>query len=163
MKNKTRQAPNTIKINQEVIDNPKTIANKLNEYFCNIAKTLQQKLPQPNNNQQFKNYLQHPIPESIYLNPPTPTEILNTIQSLITKKSMGNDDILSFFVRCIAKELSSYLCELFCYAFEFGVFPGGFKTARVIPIYKSGSKSEMNYCPISLLTCFLKIIENIDC
>jgi len=50
MKNKTRQAPNAIKIKQEVIDNPKTIANKLNEYFCNIAKTLQQKLPQPNNN-----------------------------------------------------------------------------------------------------------------
>jgi len=79
MKNKTRQAPNAIKINQEVLDNPKTIANKLNEYFCNIAKTLQQKLPQPNNNQQFKNYLQHPIPGSIYLSPPTPPEILNAI------------------------------------------------------------------------------------
>jgi len=106
--------------------------------------------------------LQHPIPESIYRSPPTPPEIQNAIQSLKTKKSAGNDDISSFFLRFIAKELSSYLCELFCYAFEFGVFPSRFKTARVIPIYKAGSKSEMtNYRPISLLTCFSKILEKL--
>jgi len=77
-------------------------------------------------------------------------------------------DISSFFVFCIAKKLSPYLCELFCYTFEFGVFLSGFKTAKVIPIYKSGSKSEMtNYRRILLLTCFSKILEKnlsfIDC
>jgi len=106
--------------------------------------------------------LQHPIPESIYFNPPTPSEVLNAIRSLKTKKSVSNDDISPFFVRCITKELSPYLCELFCSAFEFGVFPSPFRTARVIPIHKSGSKSEMtNYRPISLLTFFPKIFEKL--
>jgi len=33
---KTRQAPNSLKINQEVIDNPQKIVNEMNTYFCNI-------------------------------------------------------------------------------------------------------------------------------
>ena len=43
-----------------------------------------------------------------------------------------------------------------------GVFPDQMKTARVVPIHKEGSKSEVgNYRPISLLTSFSKIFEKL--
>ena len=43
-----------------------------------------------------------------------------------------------------------------------GVFPDEMKIAKVIPIYKSGNKSQTsNYRPISVLIFFLKILEKI--
>ena len=40
--------------------------------------------------------------------------------------------------------------------------PSGFKTARVIPIYKKGEKTECsNYRPISMLNIFNKILEKL--
>ena len=43
--------------------------------------------------------------------------------------------------------------------FTEGIFPRSCKIARVAPIFKSGAKDEAsNYRPISILTCFSKII-----
>ena len=47
-------------------------------------------------------------------------------------------------------------------SFQEGVFPDQMKSARVIPIHKEGSKSDVgNYRPISLLTSFSKIFEKV--
>ena len=46
--------------------------------------------------------------------------------------------------------------------FTEGIFPSNCKVARVVPVYKTGAKDDMNnYRPISILTCFSKIIEKI--
>ena len=43
-----------------------------------------------------------------------------------------------------------------------GIFPQCLKTARIIPVYKSGEKSKVNnYRPISILCAFGKILEKI--
>ena len=43
-----------------------------------------------------------------------------------------------------------------------GIFPCNFKIDMVVPIYKIEAKDDMNtYRPISMLTCFTKIIEKI--
>ena len=45
---------------------------------------------------------------------------------------------------------------------QHGIFPQILKTAKVVPIHKSGSKSDVsNYRPISLLSTFSKIYEKI--
>ena len=45
-----------------------------------------------------------------------------------------------------------------------GIVPQQLKTAKVIPVFKSGRKDLMdNYRPISLLSCFSKILEKIVC
>jgi len=83
---------------------------------------------------------------------------------LKNQNSLGNNGIpvvSPFFVRCITKELSLYLCELFCYTFEDVFFPADLKL-QVLSINKSGFNFEMmNYHPISLLTCFSKILEKL--
>ena len=47
-------------------------------------------------------------------------------------------------------------------SFQQGVFPEQMKTAKVVPIHKEGSKTDVgNYRPISLLTSFSKIYEKL--
>ena len=46
--------------------------------------------------------------------------------------------------------------------FTNGVFPDSLKIAKVVPIYKSGLKSQVqNYRPIALLSPFSKVIEKL--
>ena len=48
------------------------------------------------------------------------------------------------------------------YAFRSGVFPDGLKVARVVPIYKAGSKKNVNnYRPISVLPSLSKLFEKL--
>ena len=55
--------------------------------------------------------------------------------------------------------LAPVLSLYFGHAFELGLFPKIFKTAKVIPIFKSGSAH--NYHPILLLSSILKIFEKL--
>ena len=58
--------------------------------------------------------------------------------------------------------LSPYLCFLFSFVFDFGIFPSCIKIARVVPFHTAGSKNEVtNYRPILLLTCFSKIYKKL--
>ena len=51
----------------------------------------------------------------------------------------------------------SVLCNA---CFKFGVFSSNLKIAKIIPVFKSGDKSQVtNYRPISILSCFSKILE----
>ena len=54
------------------------------------------------------------------------------------------------------------LTNIFNKSFNTGVFPYSMKTAKVVPIFKSGNKSDLtNYRPISLLPQFSKILEKL--
>ena len=49
---------------------------------------------------------------------------------------------------------------LFDMSLESGIFPDKLKIARVIPPYKAGDPANIsNYRPISVLTCFSKMLE----
>ena len=53
----------------------------------------------------------------------------------------------------------TYICNQ---SFLTGIFPNKMKTAKVIPIYKTGDRNQFtNYRPISLLSQFSKIIEKL--
>ena len=59
-----------------------------------------------------------------------------------------------------SKYSTPLLQHLISSSLEQGIFPEKLKFAKVIPLYKGGSKSELsNYRPISLLSCFSKIYE----
>ena len=66
-------------------------------------------------------------------------------------------DNISFFLRLGNEILAPVLSFYFDLVFELGIFPQIFKTAKVIPIFKSGDKQLMhNYRSISLLPCLSK-------
>ena len=90
-----------------------------------------------------------------------PIEVFNTISSLKPNKSCGADNIPARFqlsATLIAEPLSIYVNS----AFTLGLFPDNLKTAKVIPVHKTGDKyNPLNYRPISLLTTFSKVFEKL--
>ncbi|BHF70839.1 hypothetical protein SprV_0401389200 [Sparganum proliferum] len=77
-------------------------------------------------------------------------------------KSPGPDDIPPKLLKELAGELSKPLSMLFQASFEAGYLPADWKSARITPIYKGGSKVlANNYRPISLTSICSKIMEKI--
>ena len=68
---------------------------------------------------------------------------------------------------CLVKQLIAYLVipleHISNLSLQTRVFPDGMKIARVIPLFKNGNINDFftNYRPISLLSQFSKILENI--
>ena len=61
-----------------------------------------------------------------------------------------------------AKVIAAPLAQLFNYTFLSGSFPASLKIAKIVPIYKSGDKSDVsNYRPISTLSPISKILEKL--
>lgn len=88
--------------------------------------------------------------------------ILRKIEKLDTNKGSGPDDIPALFVKNCAKELCLPLEILFNKSIKSGTFPTFWKVAHVIPVFKSGDKSDCsNYRPISILSCLSKLFESV--
>lgn len=139
---------------------PQTIADKFNDYFANIAGKLKEKLPQGSSN--VEKYLSNGVSSSIYLEPTSDAEVSLIIENFKVKATSDlNIETIKVvnksspqFSRVIASVINSSLLE--------GVFPSALKTAKVVPIYKGGSKFDIqNYRPISLLSAFSKIYEKV--
>ena len=102
------------------------------------------------------------ISSTLFLNPTNPAEVFNVISSLKTSKSGVYDNISSFFLKSAKKVLVFPLAHLFNCLFKLGIFPDCLKIAKVLPVYKSGEKSELcNYRPISILSSISKVLEKL--
>ena len=107
-----------------------------------------------NNDTTFKKYLKNSVINTIILDSSQTTEVYDIINSLNSHKAQGHDNITSPFLRLGSEVLAPILAQFFSHVFELGYFPQIFKTAKVIPVFKSGNKELLNnYRPISLLPC----------
>ena len=135
------------------------MANEFDAFFTSIGNKLASKIP--NASTTFESYIKKTdsIMETKQL---SINELKDAFFSLKINKSLGYDDI-SFNV---LKKCFSSLCEPLKYLFNLsiikGIFPDDLKIAKVTPIYKADGKSDLsNYRPISVLSCFSKIVERI--
>ena len=97
---------------------------------------------------------------SLFISPCTENEVIQQINSFKNNSSSGPDEISSRFLILAATPLKI----LFNYSFKSGIFSDCPKTAKVIPIYKQGDKTDIgNYRPISILSSFSKILEKLIC
>ena len=99
---------------------------------------------------------------SLFLTPITEEEILNVVLNMSNKTSTDCYNINMETVKKCIDVIVKPLTNIFNKSFNTGVFPDSMKTAKVVPIFKSGNKSEFtNYRPISLLPQFSKILEKL--
>ena len=159
IKLKSSNLPKRFTINEFDIFDERKIENEINAFFANIMSKLASKIP--NASTTFETYINKPgsILETKQL---LMNKLKDAFFSLKINKSPGYDDI-SFNV---LKKCFSSLCEplkyLFNLSIEKGIFPDDLKIAKVTPIYKTDDKSNLsNYRPISVLSCFSKILERI--
>ena len=100
--------------------------------------------------------------QSLFLTPTTSFEVFNLISGLKNTKSNGKDNISAYFIKVAAKVIAAPLAQLFNFTFLLGIFPASLKIAKIVPIYKSGDKSDVsNYRPISILSPISKILEKL--
>ena len=77
-------------------------------------------------------------------------------------KSPGPSNIPIKLLKISAPIIVPHLVSIFNLSFKTGIFPDLMKLAKVVPIFKAGSKLLVtNYRPISLLSVFSKILEKI--
>ena len=89
-------------------------------------------------------------------------QVKRILSTLNIKKSCGLDGIPAVVLKNCAPELAPVLTRLFRLSYEKGIFPDGWKAARVQPIPKKGSKTlPNNYRPISLLSTLSKVMEKL--
>ena len=130
-----------------------------NDYFCNVASNLIERLPQ-RENQQFLNTITR-NPASCALYPTNEVEVFNVLKKL---KDKGNN--LYCIKPSILLAVASVIIPLLVYLFNScifrGIYPSALKTARVVPVFKDGNKNTVsNYRPISNLSSINKVFERL--
>ena len=157
-RNTARTSPTSITINNRDVSNPIEMANEFNNFFTTISRKLKSKIRPSNSN--FTDYLKNSNSKSFFVSPTTPQEIEDLISNMNKSKSYGPNSIPTSFLHLIKGIISEPLSKLFNCSFETGLFPDLMKNAKVIPVFKNGSKLACNnYRPISLLSNISKLIE----
>lgn len=96
---------------------------------------------------------------SIYV---TRDVVFNKLKKLDVNKSAGPDSISAVFFANCADGLAYPLQLIFNRSLSTGTFPCSWKSAQVVPIFKSGDEANVNnYRPISLLSVPAKLFESI--
>ena len=92
----------------------------------------------------------------------SPEKILSILKDLNPSKGAGIDNLSGKFLKDSAHVLARPISQLFSLSIKLNAFLRPFKTAKVKPLFKKGSKADpQNYPIISLLPLLSKIIERI--
>lgn len=142
--------------NNEIVENPKVVANIFNKYFVEVAGKLFTE--HNHNNNVFK-----PIKEfghNSVLQTLNEQNILRYLRRIKNKKSSGPDTIPAYIIKQCAAPLAAPLTYIINASLSTGIFPVDLKMAKVKPLYKKGDNLNVeNFRPVSNLDVFSKIYE----
>ena len=142
------------------LDDPTEITNAFNKYFVDIGKSIASNIENLTHFTNTMPVMNHA--NSFFMAPTTEDEVRNTIMTLRPKKSCGSDNISSKLVKQTAAAIVTPLTHIMNLSIQQGIVPNKMKTAKVLPIFKSGETDVIkNYRPISLLPSFSKILEKL--
>lgn len=147
-------------IDGQMTNDPNVISNSFCKYFTNISNNLAQSIPK--SNKSFLDYMDNHIPNSIYMSPITPEEIVKISLTLKSKNSSGHDGMSNNLIKAIIPEIKEPLCNIYNKSIEEGTYPEKMKLAEVVPIYKGKQQNlQENYRPVSLLPVLSKLFEKL--
>ena len=159
--NRKNKKSGTIKLKDsdgKVISNRNSVAESFNEYFSNIASNLKSRSNDAGHNQAA---MPDRVPTSMYTRPVDSSEVYDIIKNLKNKATLDTK-VNPLKIANANFKFTDTLAKIITSSFQDGIFPQPLKLARVVPIFKSGSKSDVsNYRPISLLDSFSKVYEKL--
>ena len=145
-----------------IVDTPTAIANNFNNYFANIAANLKSndrniELP----NKLHEQFLKHGERNELNLYTVRSKEVYDSINKFKNKATLDTK-IGALKIANTSRKFTEVLAGVIDKSFREGVFPRQLKSARVVPVYKEGTKTDVeNYRPISLLSSISKIYEKL--
>ena len=149
-----------------ISNSPDSIASTFNNYFSNVASNLKSadlndSTGRNGDEHYHQTYLKNSVSNTMFLNMVDADEVFDIIKNF-KNKSTRDTKISALKIANTSYGFTSTLAFVISKSFQQGVFPEQLKLARVTPIHKEGSKSDVtNYRPISLLTSFSKIYEKL--
>ena len=145
--------PGVMNDNGFSIDSPREIVEAFANYFASVYS------PKSNLSTSINDNIFSP---NICIEPVTVNQVISVISQLNACSSLGHDEIPYFLVHDCAEAFSYPLTAIFNKCIEKSEFPTIWKTARIVPIHKSGDKAIVtNYRPIAILSIFSKIFERL--
>lgn len=140
-------------INDQSCSDSNTIAESFNNYFKSVFSRDDGTIPD-----YACNFVQSTIPDITI----SCSGVHNLILKLDVTKSSGPDGIPNTFLRRYSEWCARYLTVIFNKSFASATVPILWKTANVVPLFKSGNKQLIpNYRPISLISTSCKLLEHI--
>ena len=160
-KNRNNSQIGYLNTSSGVTYNKSEIAAHFNDFFSNIGKKLASQFDSSHCSN-FSQYLSETCQHSLFLAPTTNNEVFNALVALKKTNSTGPDGIANKVLQLAAYLIAEPLAHIINQSFLSGIFPTAFKTAKVIPIFKTGKSDDVqNYRPISLLNNLSKIFEKL--
>ena len=143
------------------------IADSFNNHFIDIGRKIQERVAISDDGCENKNILSEKLSfpkctSTFRFEPVNEQQVLDVINNLKEKKACGPDNIPAAYWKIVADIIVKSFTHIIHLSFCQGVAPADWKRSRVIPIFKSGDKSDMNnYRPISILSVSSKIVEKL--
>ena len=111
-----------LKVNTKTINDPKNIANTINDFFTDIGPRLANKFQNINQNR-FLKFMGESCKQSMYMHKTNSKEIQKLINKLDSKKSPGFDELSGKFLKLCAPYISETLATIFNSSISHGVYP----------------------------------------
>ena len=151
---------NQIQHNNVLINDSNLIANTFNNFFANVGPDVDNSIPKTPISP--LTFLRDRVLLNFSFQFTNIKKVMTILLLLDDTKSSGPSDIPINILKIAAPIIIPQLVKIFNLSFKHGVFPDLMKLAKIIPIFKSGSKLLVtNYRPISLLSVFSKIFEKL--
>ena len=146
---------NKNKINNETVNDRRTIANEFNNFFVSIGPALADTITC---SKAPISYVDN-IMNSVVISYVSYMDIKNTILSQ-KNNSPGYDELPAYIAKQCIDNYVMPLTYIINMSLMEGIFPSELELTKVVPIFKSGESNKVsNYKPISVLSFFSIIFE----
>jgi hypothetical protein len=155
--------PTQLVVNGELKTKPKELSKCMNNFFVNKVNGLRSNIPACRTNPLDRvSKLMEGRTCSFSLKAAHPDEVSKVIKNMKSSKSCGLDNIDSYILKLACDELTPAITHIINLSIEQRCFPDGWKTSKVIPLFKKKDATlPQNYRPVSLLSITSKILERI--
>ena len=148
-----------IKSGHQVFTSPEDIAEAFNNHFTSIGQTLAREIPTVDTDPL---YYVKPSDRVFSFERINVQEVVNLVKGIDAGKATGLDNIPCKLLKIAADVVAPSLTCIFNQSLLTGIYPSDWKLAKVTPIFKNGSKTDLNnYRPISVIPAVAKIFEKI--
>ena len=149
--------------NGKTVSSPAGIAGTMNSFFLGKVAGLRDSIPESAADPMSK--LREVMRDrqcTFSLGAVDPVDVMKVIRALKNSKSTGTDNIDTYVIKLVAKDILSPLTHIINISMLRSKFPSIWKNAKVVPLLKKGDPLiAKNYRPVALLPIFSKILERV--